>query len=333
MANSADAIVQIGAPSASAKLQTPNALIARNQIIGTDGPDILFGTVGDDEVLAKAGDDIIFGTTGNDILNGGDGFDTVDYSDVAAPITLLPKGVFDVGSEPGNLISIEKIIGAAGQKNTIDGSKGSGPASFNINLATNQLTVNGIPNLPPLNFTVVNFVDVVGTNNADTIFGDEANNNLSGGGGNDTIRGAGGADILTGTSSTARGVGEHDILTGGTGVDKFILGDSLGSYYKGQGNTDFAQITDFANGEQIQLGSKETYSLQRNLNGFNLFTTTGGVQDLIAQVQFSGGIGIKGASLSSPSDVLTVDPLGEISSPDGAFSIASGQSLGIFTGA
>ena len=89
MASSSDISVQIGAPSA---LKQAASLIAapRNQIIGTDNPDILLGTAGDDDIFAKAGDDIIFGTTGNDVIDGGTGTDTVDYSDVGAPITLAP---------------------------------------------------------------------------------------------------------------------------------------------------------------------------------------------------------------------------------------------------
>lgn len=343
MASSTDAIIQIGGSSnQTAPLKTgvsigPETAAPRTTIIGTDGPDILFGTPGDDDIFALAGDDTIFGTTGNDVIDGGTGFDTVDYSLVAAPITLLPQGVFDSGANVGQLRSIERIIGAVGQPNTIDGSKGSGPASFDINLEVNRLTVNNIPGLPPLNFTVENFVNVVGTSNADTIIGSSANNLLTGGAGNDTLSGGGGADTLIGADAIARGVGERDILTGGTGVDRFILGDKSGSYYKGQGNNDFAQITDFSFGEQIQLGSGDTYRIQLSRSGFDLFSTTGGIQDLIAQVQFSKVRGVGALSMSNSSlDAASVDSLtgmSNVGTSDGTFSIASGQTLGIFTGA
>jgi RTX calcium-binding nonapeptide repeat (4 copies) len=339
MASSTDAVIQIGnSPSQNIQQKTsdsisPQIVAPRTTIEGTDGPDILFGTNGDDDIFGKAGDDTIFGTIGNDVIDGGTGFDTVDYSGVAAPITLLPQGAFGAGSNVGQLRSIERIIGAAGQPNTIDGSKGSGAASFDINLAANRLTVNNIPGLPPLNFTVENFVNVIGTSNADTIIGSSANNLLTGGAGNDTLSGGGGADTLIGTDAIARGVGERDILTGGAGVDRFTLGDKSGSYYKGQGNNDFARITDFSFGEQIQLGSGDTYRIQRNLRGFDLFSTTGGIQDLIAQVQFSRVLGV--GTLSEPNssfETSSVDPLAGVSNTaDGTFSIASGQTLGIFT--
>ena len=336
MASSSDISVQIGAPSVLKQAASLTAA-PRNQIVGTDNPDILLGTAGDDDIFAKAGDDIIFGTTGNDVIDGGTGTDTVDYSDVGAPIT-LPQGDFAAGSDLGVLKSIETIIGAAGQKNKIDSSKATGTASLDVNLAANRLTVNNIPGLPPLIFTVQNFVDVEGTKNADLIVGDSASNTLVGGGGNDTLRGGGGADTLTGTDATARGVGEHDILTGGAGVDRFILGDTLGSYYKGNGASDFARITDFSSGEQIQLGAQETYRVQRNTSGFNLFTTTSGIQDLIAQVQFSRPLAIASLgslSVTNSADALAADSLTSAFStvPEGEFTIASGQTLGGFVGA
>jgi Ca2+-binding RTX toxin-like protein len=109
-----------------------NLTISRNQIIGTGNPDILFGTPGDDEIKALGGDDTIIGTTGNDLIDGGNGFDTLDYSNLGQAITLLPKGVIgdNNGSSGGQIVSIEKIIGAKGQKNTIDGSEGTGGATF-----------------------------------------------------------------------------------------------------------------------------------------------------------------------------------------------------------
>jgi Ca2+-binding RTX toxin-like protein len=342
MANSTDGIIQVGSsssPNTQQKTSAPAALgapVSRTRIEGTDGPDVIFGTPGDDDIFGKAGDDIILGTRGNDVINGGDGFDTVDYTGVGEAITLFPRGVFGGGSsDVGQLQSIEKIVGDAGQKNTIDGSSGSGTASFDINLGANQLTVNNIPGLAPLNFTVENFVNVVGTSNADTIIGSAADNVLTGGAGNDTLRGGGGADTLIGSDAIARGVGERDILTGGVGVDRFVLGDTSGSYYKGQGNNDFARITDYSFGEQIQLGSGDTYRVQRNTKGFDLFTTTGGTQDLIAKVQLSTTMGASTPSSSRSSlDNSSADPLTSgLSIPDGEFSIASGQTLGIFSGA
>jgi Ca2+-binding RTX toxin-like protein len=319
--------IQIGDSSTPTRF-SPSTSPPRTLITGTEGADVIFGTPGDDDIFALAGDDTILGTRGNDIIDGGAGFDTVDYSDIGAPITLLPRGFYQDGSfMGGQLINVERIIGGVGQLNKIDGSTGSGPVAFDIDLQANRLSINGIPGASPLTFVVENFVNAVGTSNADTILGSNASNTLAGGAGNDVLKGAGGADVLTGTSSLARGVGEVDNLTGGTGVDRFILGDASGAFYKGQGNSDFARITDFSFGEQIQLGSGDTYRLLRSKVGFDLYTTTGGIQDLIAQVTFSYGIRFPKPGYMEESSTDLVGLL-----PDGDFSLTSGQSLGVFTG-
>ncbi|MCV3213465.1 hypothetical protein OGM63_07975 [Plectonema radiosum NIES-515] len=275
---------------------TPDTIL----ITGTDNPDIIFGTPGNDEIRALAGDDTIFGTIGNDVIDGGSGFDTVDYTNLGQAITLLPRGVIGGGdSSGGQILNIERIVGAKGQPNAIDGSGGTGPTSFDINLEARQLIVNNVPSLGSLNFVVENFVNVTGTPNQDNIVGSSGNNtlngfggddNLIGGNGNDTLIGGDGNDTLLGTTNTGTsGLNERDILTGGSGVDKFILGNASGSFYKQNGNRDFAEITDFAFGEQIQLGTGDVFNIQRNKSGFNIFAVKDNQNDLIARVTISTG--------------------------------------------
>jgi Ca2+-binding RTX toxin-like protein len=313
----------------------------RNLIKGTNNPDIIFGTSGNDEIRALEGNDTIIGTKGNDLIDGGSGFDTVDYSDLGQPITLLPRGGIGQGnSSGGQILNIEKIIGPRGQKNTIDGS-GGGPASFNINLGTNTLIVNNIPNQGPLKFVVENFVNVIGTANGDTIVGSNADNTLDGSGGNDSIFGGLGNDTLIGgdgndtlqgsTNTGKKGSPEKDVLTGSAGVDKFILGDASGSFYKNALKRDFAQITDFSPGEQIQLGAGDTYNIEKNQSGFNISVVKGNVLDLIAQVTITtGSKGIRTATAGLPD--TAADPILD-SLPEGKFTLGSGQNKSIFRGA
>lgn len=320
-----------------------NAIIARNLIVGTENPDILFGTPGDDEIKALGGDDTIIGTTGNDLIDGGSGYDTLDYSNLGQAITLLPRGVIGEGSGSGGQISsIEKIIGAKGQKNTIDGSSGVGGASFDINLEANQLVVNNIPNLGSISFRVENFVNVTGTPNKDSIVGNSANNVfdglggndfLSGGLGNDTLQGGDGDDTLQGSTNvgTQRSP-ERDTLTGGAGVDKFILGDASGSFYTKAGNQDFAKITGFTFGEQIQLGTGSVYNIQRNKSGFNISVVKDNVQDLIAQVTVFSGTANARTSVAEGLTDFTTSALAN-ALPSGDFTISPEQNIGIFVGA
>ncbi|MGL5833356.1 MAG: calcium-binding protein [Waterburya sp.] len=305
-------------------------------VTGTEGPDILNGSDGNDTINALGGDDTIFGSLGLDRVDGGAGSDTVDYSSVNGTITLFPQGLLNNGNpQTSQLVNMETIIAASGKANTIDASAvtSSLGATLDVNLGTNKLTVNNIPNLGTQNFTVQNFVNVKGTQNNDSIIGNNAANNLSGNGGNDVLTGAGGNDVLTGgggndtlsgTDSSAKGVGELDNLTGGEGIDKFLLGDSSGAFYEGRGDGDFAKISDFGAGEQIQLGSGDTYQIERGSGTFKVFVTTDGAKDLIADVSF-------GSSSANARTANSSDVLAEV--PEGDFSITSGESLGIFVGA
>ncbi len=288
---------------AEAQLSADSILPAPNRIEGTDRPEILFSTPGDDLVLAKGGDDTIFGSLGDDFYNGGDGFDTLDYTLLGQKITLLPRGFIGNGSSQGsNIQEIERIVGASGKDNTIDGSGGGQtPVFFTIDLSKNKLIVENTPTFGSVEFVVENFVNVQGTENSDFIVGDNKNNQLSGNGGDDTLIGLFGNDTLDGGSGNDTLTGadpdventvkrEKDVLTGGTGTDTYILGNESGSFYDDFGKKDFAKITDFSFGEIIQLGDGETYNVEQKNNGFNIFVVEDFGRDLIGKVTFSSGI-------------------------------------------
>ncbi|MEA5605515.1 calcium-binding protein [Nostoc sp. UHCC 0252] len=162
-------------------------------ITGTDGDDILIGTAGDDRIIASAGDDTI---------TGGDGSDTIDYSDLEQPVTLQPvviqKGV--IGTDTFRDF-FETVIGARGQTNIIDATTGSTNVSIVADLSKERLEIRVVGS-PPIIVSVKNFVNVIGTNQKDTITGDAVDNQLSGSGGNDIIRGSAGNDTLNGGDGT-----------------------------------------------------------------------------------------------------------------------------------
>ena len=311
-------------------------------IIGSEDPDILFGTPEDDSISALGGDDTIIGTTGNDTIDGGEGFDTVDYSDFGEAVTILTAGAFDNGADT-QLDSIEKIIGAIGQTNTIDGSASTGDTtSLNVDLGNNSVAVENVPGVGTINLEVENFIKVIGTAAGDRLIGDDAANKLkgikgddelTGGGGNDTLVGGSGSDRLNGTDSLLRGAGEKDRLVGGNDGDRFILGDENGSFYAEEGNSDFAKITDFSFGDIIQLSSEERYSIKRTGSGFDLLTDRGEEKELVAKVQFSfsntSAISSRSISEISSDSNSSVDDRIEL--PSESFQINSGESLDIFT--
>lgn len=98
-----------------------------------------------------------------------------------------------------------------------------------------------------------------------TINGTTASDNLVGGSGNDRISGV----PATGTHV---GRGTIDTLTGGAGNDVFILGDSRGRFYddgnsRNAGNSDYALIKDFTQGDKIQLASGSYILRNASVNG------------------------------------------------------------------
>jgi Ca2+-binding RTX toxin-like protein len=260
-------------------------------INGTPNADTLTGTPQDDDIKSLEGDDRIIASNGNDKMDGGSGTNTVDYSGLDRAIKTLPLGAIDKGGLGIDTISnIQRIIGATGKGNTVDGSTAKGAGTFDMDLANNSLKVNNTP-AGPLSFEVVNFVNAIGTKNNDTIVGSNRNGRLTGGGGNDTIRGGTGNDRITGSDITARGVGEVDTLTGGGGSDRFILGNRDGAFYRGNGNNDYAMITDFnVLRDSIDLGSLRDFSFGIGSGGtIDLFAGKDvNTRDLIAKIQIPG---------------------------------------------
>jgi len=203
-------------------------------ISGTNNNDHLTGTNGNDVFLGSLGDDTILGNSGHDI---------VDYSDLQQAITLTGEGIVAKNSHDRDVMSgIETIIGAANQANTIDASSGHSPISINVDLSHNRLTVNNIPHVGNLDYTVQNFVNVIGTNQADSIVGDDQDNNLQGGDGNDTIDGKDGNDTIDGGNhnDSLQGGAGNDLVNGGEG-DDIVVGAAGDDFLQGGAGNDMVK--------------------------------------------------------------------------------------------
>jgi beta-glucanase (GH16 family) len=108
---------------------------------------------------------------------------------------------------------------------------------------------------------------------------------LMGNSGNDVLIGGTQNDQLVGSDPDNKGAGEIDQLQGNGGNDVFVLGSQSGTYYKYQGNSDYAWIRDFAPGDVIKVSANETYQVVRDAQGFNLYAVgANNWRDLIADV-------------------------------------------------
>ena len=208
-------------------------------VIGSGFADTITGNISNNSLSGGGGNDIFFGSAGNDTINGGLANDTANYNSLTTVVTLSAFGVLNKGGfGTDTLIGVESIVGSSLLGDTVNLSGASvAPATGTVaNLTSGVVTVSGTTPLP-LNFTVSQFENVIGSGFADTITGNISNNSLSGGGGNDTISGGNGADTITG------GAGK-DQLTGDDGNDRFIFSNLADSLL-----ANFDIITDYSLGD------------------------------------------------------------------------------------
>jgi hypothetical protein len=290
-----------------------------SRIVGNDKNNVISFSSQTNVVIASKGNDTIE-YSGNSIA----GKVTIDYKNIGNAIKYAItqssangpiQGIIDKGIAGKDSVSnIATIIGTNGQKNTVDWNTST--VGYDLNLAANS-----IQNRISGSGSIINFTDAIGGKGNDTIVGANKNSKLTGGGGNDTITGGNKNDIITGSDTTARGVGEVDTLTSGSGRDKFVLGDKNVAYYVGNGNNDYALITDFdLFKDSIDLGGFNDYSF--GSGGNNTIELYSGkdvnTRDLIAKIQ----LGNSGSSLRKSSGSGIDGISAQINILSGASSIA-----------
>ena len=172
-----------------------------NVIFGGLGNDTLRGLGGNDTLVGGQDQDVLEGGAGNDTFladadgandryDGGANIDTMDFSAMAAALTINLVVQAATSAQIGSdiLTAIERVLGGDGN----DAILGDASTVF--------LSGNG---------------------GADRLTGGAGNNSLFGGLGNDILRGMGGNDRLNGA------VGD-DRLEGGAGSDIFVFGNGFG---------------------------------------------------------------------------------------------------------
>ena len=185
-----------------------------DKLAGGDGNDWLDGSNGNDILQGGAGIDQLSGGAGDDILDGGDGADTANYSNDYGLGSATPTG-----------------------------------AGVTVDLAAG-IAIDNWGNID----TLIGIERVQGSRYADSLGGDDANNNLYGGAGNDTLIGAGGNDWLDGGEGTdsLRGDAGDDQLSGGAGNDVINGGDGRDTASYG---SDYGSIAPTGAGVKVNLGT------------------------------------------------------------------------------
>lgn len=144
-----------------------------DSITGNGGSNVLVGGDGADSIKGGAGADILAGGNGQDYLDGGSGQDYIAYN--------LDPGDSDTG------VDVDLAAGL----------------TYYLNSEFGRVNVEDYLN---------SIEHVIGSDNADIIAGDAADNVLGGQAGNDILLGRDGNDVL---------IGDHgyDVLDGGVGID------------------------------------------------------------------------------------------------------------------
>lgn len=198
---------------------------------GGSGADSITGNQADNSLWGNAGNDKLYGNNGNDVLIGGAGADRLDGG----------AGIDTASYQEATAGVIASLFSPGGN---------TGEAAGDTFYFVEQL---------------------VGSNYADTLTGDDNINGLSGLAGNDTLNGRGGNDLLIGGAGA-------DVLTGGAGADTFL----------------FAAVTDSRNSSGRDTITDFTSKLDKiDLRSIDASTRTSGDQAFayIGLAAFSGRAG------------------------------------------
>ena len=210
-----------------------------NTIIGNVGINILDGGTGNDSLSGSDGDDMLYGGLGLDTLNGGAGVDSLVGGD-GADTYLVDDTNDDVVETSAATGGIDLIKSTAN--------------TYTLRANVENLTLIGL---------AANNIVGIGNTLANTIVGDDGNNQLEGLDGNDTITGGLGDDTLI------SGLG-IDVLNGGLGNDTLY------------GNGDLS--TDALNGG----AGDDTYHIDLIQTGTTAATYKVALQDTITEASSAG---------------------------------------------
>ena len=219
-----------------------------NEFLGEAGSDTIHGNGGSDGIVGGEGSDLLYGDAGNDLLVGGTGADTL-YAGEDDDTLLGDEGNDKLFGDEGN----DLFIDGEGS-DTIDGGDGidtidySGGDSVNGGIVVDMVAETVTNTAGTITTDKITLIEnIVATDQADTLIGDEGDNIFSAGKGNDSLDGADGDDQLSagdGDNTLIGGAGDDklyaedgvDILDAGDGDDELYAGGGADSLVGGDGD-------------------------------------------------------------------------------------------------
>lgn len=191
------------------------------------GNDLVVGYLGNDTLYGNEGDDTLGGGGGNDLLVGGDGYDTASFGGASTNYVLTKN--------TDGSVTITDKTGGWGTDILY------GVEAFYFDDGTFSLSSLLPADLQPPDtqppVTTPPADPFGGSDGAETIVGNSANNRIKGFGGNDLLKGGSGNDFLYG------GLG-NDKLYGGSGKDAFVFDTKPNKYSNKDTIYDFKVVDD-----------------------------------------------------------------------------------------
>ena len=242
-----------------------NAGAGADTVRGGDGNDTIAGGTGNDLLFGDAGDDVFNYTIGDgaDVIDGGADNDRLNVNGTAAAQTLavLLSGSAIATIAGSSIVGIEQV--AANLLGGVD--------TLTYGATTTNLTVNLGSGLATGFVSAANIENVTGGSGNDALTGSAAANAIVGGAGNDTITGGAGADSLNG------GAGNDTFLaTVADGNDAYVGGAGAGDTYDLSGTTAGATVNLLAGTAASAQTGSDTITGIENVTGTNGADTLSG---------------------------------------------------------
>ena len=236
-------------------------------VLGTNNNDVIYGSNGNDTINGNDGRDSIYAFGGNDIIDGGAGNDIYFFDNTANSHSTILQGQ---GIDQINLVDSNSNFDVKFYRdmnnNDLVMRYGIGNTDNDIVLkdfyangghAVKNIRNGSLGDMSIGNAAYTYGLDITGTANNDSIYGDNAGDVINGGAGNDSI-------------TTFDG---DDTIIGGTGNDTIDAGDGHNTYIfnTGDGNDVVKSYADCS----IQFTENQNLRFSRNMNNTDLIISYG----------------------------------------------------------